>query len=212
MKKLNSIIVNSFSIATLILLNGCGGGSSSSAVESESNVNSKEANLEISPYDIPPLDESTKQIYLDAINSARAVPQDCGIHGIKQPAPPLTWNDALYSAAYEHSEDMAESDTFAHTGSGTWSDWTAQYLNLSSGSTMNDRINNNGYIYVKIAGENIAAGSKRDTAQEAIDAWILSDSHCANLMNPAYQDVGMAHVEKDNSTYIHYWTQNFGAK
>ena len=211
MKKLNSMFVISL-LTTSFLINGCGGSSSSSAVNSESSINSGEENLEISPYDAPPLDESTKQIYLDAINNARAVAQDCGIYGIMDAAPALTWNDALYSAAYEHSEDMAESNTFTHTGSGTESDWTAQFLNLPSGSSMNDRIKNNGYIYGKIVGENIAAGSKRDTAQEAIDAWILSDSHCVNLMNPAYQEVGMAHVEKDNSTYIHYWTQNFGAR
>jgi uncharacterized protein YkwD len=212
MKKLNNMIIMIFSITMIVFINGCGGSSSSSVVNSDSVTNSGKNNFDTSPYDIPPLDEFTKQTYLDAINNARATSQDCGVHGIKDAVPALTWDDALYKAAYEHSEDMAESNTFAHTGSATESDWTAQILNLPSGSTMTDRIENNGYTYWKTLGENIAAGSKRDTAQEAIDAWIVSDSHCVNLMNPAYKNVGMGHVEKDGTTYIHYWTQNFGSK
>lgn len=165
-----------------------------------------------SPYDIPAIDESPQQVYLDAINSARAVQQDCGVYGIKDPVPALAWSDALYKAAYEHSQDMAESDTFSHDGSGTESDWTAQVLNLERGSTMSDRVGNNGYTNWNTLAENIAAGSTRDTAQEVIDAWIDSDGHCLNLMNPAFKDVGMGHAEKYDSAYTHYWTQNFGAE
>ena len=201
------------SITMIVLINGCGGsGSSSDAVDGDSNIILEENYSDTSPYDIPPLDEFTKQTYLDAINNARATSQDCGVHGIKDAVPALTWDDALYKAAYEHSEDMAESNTFSHVGSGTESDWTAQIQNLTAGSTMKQRIINNGYTYGKVIGENIAAGSKRDTAQEVIDAWILSDGHCNNLMNPAYKNVGMGHVEKDGTKYIHYWTQNFGTK
>jgi len=212
MKRIIKVMVMILSITMTVLISGCGGGSSSAVVNSESIINSGEYNLDSSPYDIPPIDESTKKIYLEAINNARALPQDCGVYGIKDAVPALTWDDALYRAAYEHSEDMAESNTFAHAGSGTESDWTAQILDLTVGSTMTNRVVNNGYTYWKILGENIAAGSKRDTVQEAIDAWILSDSHCVNLMNPAYKNVGMGHVEKDGSTYIHYWTQDFGTQ
>lgn len=218
MKRLHTTIINALSITMITLITGCGGGgaSSSSAVESASSTNkdnlSTENTVDLSTsYDIPPIDASTKQVYLDAINNARAVSQDCGKYGIKDPVSALKWDEALYRAAAEHSEDLAESNTFAHAGSGTQSDWTAQVLDLTTGSTMNDRIENNGYTNWSKIGENIAAGSLRDTAQEAIDAWIESEGHCVNLMNPAYTDVAMAHVEKDGSVYIHYWTQNFGS-
>ncbi len=205
----------------ITLITGCGssgGGESSSIVQSESTTNTAEnsssyENLkeDNTAYDIPAIDESTKQVYLTAINNARAVSQNCGEYGVKDAVPALTWDDALYKAAYEHSEDLAESNTFSHDGSGTESDWTAQVQDLEAGSTMEDRIENNGYYnWIKI-GENIAAGSLRDTAKEAVDAWIESDGHCNNLMNPAYKNVGMGHVEKEGTTYIHYWTQNFGA-
>ena len=208
-------------VLVVSVITGCSGGSgdSSSTVKSESTTNttddssySENIKEDNTAYDIPVIDESSKQIYLDAINNARAVTQDCGEYGVKDAVPALTWNDALYKAAYEHSEDLAESDTFAHDGSGTESDWTAQVQDLESGSTMRDRIENNGYTNWRKIGENIAAGSLRDTAQEAVDAWIESDGHCKNLMNPDYKNVGMGHVEKDGSTYIHYWTQNFGAQ
>lgn len=221
MNRLHRMIVIALSITMITLITGCGGGgsSSSSAVENASASNADKDNLftentvdSSTYYDIPPIDASTKQVYLDAINNARAVSQDCGKYGIKDAAPALTWNGALYRAAAEHSEDLAESNTFGHTGSGTQSDWTAQVLDLEEGSTMNNRIENNGYTNWSKIAENIAAGSVRDTAQEAIDAWIESDGHCANLMNPDYKNVGMAHVEKDGSVYIHYWTQNFGTQ
>lgn len=162
--------------------------------------------------DAPIIDSTTKQVYLDAINNARALNQDCGENGIKPAVSALVWSDTLYKAAYEHSEDLAESNTFSHDGSGTDSDWTAQVLDLGRGSKFNERIENNGYTDWRTISENIAAGTYRDTAQEAVDAWIESDGHCANLMNPAFKEVGMGHVEKSDSTYTHYWTQNFGAK
>ncbi len=180
--------------------------------ETTNETTKETANETGTGYDAPSIDEETKQTYLDVINNARASTQDCGEYGIKSAVPALTWDNALYKAAYEHSEDLAESDTFSHDGSGTESDWTTQVQELESGSTMRDRIENNGYTNWTKIGENIAAGSLRDTAQEVIDAWIESDGHCKNLMNPDYKNVGMGHVEKDESTYIHYWTQNFGAQ
>ena len=163
-------------------------------------------------FDAPAIETSVKQVYLTAINNARAVHQNCGSRGIKKAVAPLKWNDALYKAAYEHSENLVKSDTFSHTGSGTPSDWTATVKELGKGSTFIERIENNGYLDYKTIGENITSGTNRNTAQIAIDAWLKSDGHCANLMNPNYTEVGMAHVEKAGTEYIHYWTQNFGAR
>ena len=161
---------------------------------------------------VPILSDDEKQEYLDAINMARSETQDCGVHGTYDPAPPLEWSDALYKAAYEHAQDMVKSNTFSHDGSGERSDWTAQYLGLERGSTMKERIEHNAYKNWKHIGENITAGTYRDTAQEAVDSWLNSDGHCANLMNPDFTEVGLAHVYGADTKYSHYWSQELGSR
>jgi len=150
-----------------------------------------------------------KQRFLDAINAARADTQDCGEEGVFDPAPALTWSDKLANAAWEHSNDLALSNTFSHDGSGTASDATAQEENLGRGSTFRERIEHQGYTNWRTIGENIAAG--QSDVQEVVDAWLASPHHCANLMNPKFKEVGMALVIKDSSDYYQYWTQDFGA-
>ncbi len=162
----------------------------------------------ISGISTPTMTAETKRDYLDAINNARAVDQDCGSAGLKSAVPALAWSDALYAVALEHSRDMALSNTFEHKGSGEESDITAQEENLGHGSSMRERIEHNGYQWSKL-GENIAAGTNTDTAPEVINQWLASDGHCANLMSPDFTEVGMAMVEESNSEYTHYWTQNF---
>ena len=151
--------------------------------------------------------DSTKQKYLDAINQARSQTQDCGYKGIKPPVPALKWNDKLYDAAYMHSNDLAETDTFSHTGSGTQSDLAAQKLHPNVGSTIKERIEYTGYVWSRY-GENIAAGY--GTVESTMIAWLDSPGHCANIMNPDFKEVGMALVVKTNSQYYDYWTQDFG--
>jgi uncharacterized protein YkwD len=162
--------------------------------------------------DVPPIDDEIKAMYLDAINTARSQTQDCGSEGVKPAVSPLTWNDMLYTAAYRQSYDLAYSNTFSHTGSGTETDVTAQALHPGQGSTTKERIEYAGYIDWKAYGENLAAGTTMDVVQEAIDAWLSSPGHCANLMNPDFTEVGMAHVENVDSDYLHYWAQVFGKR
>ena len=153
----------------------------------------------------PELD-ATKQKYLDAINQARSQTQDCGYKGIKVPVPALKWNDKLYDAAYMHSNDLAETDTFSHTGSGTQSDLVAQKLHPNLGSTVTERIEYTGYIWSRY-GENISAGY--GSVESVMTGWLNSPSHCSNIMNPNFKEVGMAFVIKTDSQYYDYWTQNF---
>ena len=185
-------------------LSGCGGGGTATPSGTSTGTTPS-----TTPFTPTPLSASTKQEYLDAINNARAVQQDCGTEGIKPAATALTWNDDLYSAAAEHSTDMATSDTFSHTGSGTQSDWTSVQMGLGRGSTATERIENNGYVWQR-NGENIAAGTNLDTVDAVLLGWLGSDGHCANIMNPNFQDIGMVMIEDPGSTYIYYWTQNFG--
>jgi uncharacterized protein YkwD len=144
---------------------------------------------------------------LDAINEARSQPRDChdGL-GLMAPSEPLTWNEDLYASAFEHSNDLAESNTFDHLGSGTEYDITGS--NEGKRSLFFERIEANGYVEYHIVGENIAGG--QSSVEEVMEAFLNSPKHCGNIMNPDYTEVGIAIVVNPDSEYGIYWTQNFG--
>ena len=156
---------------------------------------------------IPTLSETNKANYLSLINDARAVARTCGAEGYFPAVTAVTWSNKLYKSAYEHSQDLANSNTWSHNGSGTIYDWSGYAINKKS--TMQDRVATYDYQWRRIS-ENISAGTQRDTAQEAIDSWIASPGHCVNLMDPKVTQVGMALAKNTSSEYTHYWTQNFG--
>ena len=158
------------------------------------------------------LDDAVKQAYLDVINEARSEGRECGEYGYFEAADPVTWSDELYTAAYEHSYDMAISNTFSHTGSGTQSDITAEALHPGEGSSVGERIEYNGYTNWRRYGENIAAGTSMDEAAEAMEGWLESPGHCKNIMNSDFKEVGMALYYHADSHYLHYWTQDFGTR
>jgi len=167
---------------------------------------------EVSSPVTPTLDDALKQAYLDIINEARLEGRECGEYGYFAATSALTWNEHLYDAAYEHSKDMAISNTFSHTGSGTQSDETAKALHSSSGSSVGERIEHNGYTNWRRYGENIAAGTSMDEAVEAMEGWLASPGHCKNIMKPEFKEVGMAVYYNENSHYKYYWTQDFGTR
>jgi len=205
-------IIRKMSIAlTVALFIGCGGGGGGGGTPPTSQSSSITTP---DPAHAPSLDQATIDRYLKAINDERtkAGGQDCGVHGHFDPAPPLTWSDELYYAAYEHSYDMAKSDWWGHDGSGTDNDWTAKVQNLGRGSTVRERIENNNYTNWRTIGENIAGGTVMDTPEEAVDGWMNSPDHCKNIMNPNFKEVGMAVVQEPTSSLNYYWTQDFGAK
>jgi uncharacterized protein YkwD len=161
------------------------------------------------PYYAPKLNKSTKLRYLNIINEVRSHARSCGSVGYFSSAPALRWSEALYRAAYEHSNDMKKSHYFNHKGSNSLHDWTAKVQHLKRGSSFKDRIENNGYKAWKHIAENIEGGSS--TVEAAVSHWLQADRHCANIMNPIFTDVGMAHVENRGSQISHFWTQTFAA-
>lgn len=131
---------------------------------------------------------------LAAVNAYRRKGATCGANGSFPAAPDLVWNAALTQAAVVHSDDMVAGNFFSHTG--------------SNGSTVGTRVTAAGYAWRGV-GENIAAGQGTVTA--VVDGWMKSDGHCANLMNAAFRDIGVACVTGTSSnTYRTYWTQDFG--
>jgi uncharacterized protein YkwD len=129
---------------------------------------------------------------LELVNHARATPRDCGSKAFNA-APPLRWNDALAESARLHAGEMAHYDYFSHSG--------------RDGSSPGERVERAGYRYLA-TGENIAAGQMRP--EDAMAAWLNSPEHCANLMNPAFTEMGVAFAVEAKSRMGVYWTQTFG--
>ncbi|WP_296256043.1 MULTISPECIES: CAP domain-containing protein [unclassified Pseudomonas] len=134
------------------------------------------------------------QKILGLVNAARGVPQQCGGQAFDA-ASPLTWNANLASAAEGHSRSMANANYFDHKG--------------RNGGTPGDRAEMAGYIG-KAIGENIAAG--QDSTRKVVEGWLASPGHCANIMNPAFHELGAAYAVDPKSDAGIYWTAMFGVQ
>jgi uncharacterized protein YkwD len=130
---------------------------------------------------------------LARVNAVRAAGRSCGTHGNFGPAPALVWNDLLTQAATAHSLDMAAQNYFSHTS--------------LDGRSFDQRISATGYAWQRAA-ENIAAG--QNGVQQVVDGWLASDGHCANIMEGALRDIGVACVSATATTYPTYWTMDLG--
>lgn len=125
---------------------------------------------------------------LARINEARAQARQCGNQSFPA-APPLAWHGLIYQAALTHSEDMARHNFFSHTG--------------SDGSDPGIRLNTAGYAW-RSHGENIGAGYA--SVESAVRGWLNSPGHCANIMNAALSEMGLACATSTLSQYGSYWT------
>ncbi len=124
---------------------------------------------------------------LEKVNTLRVQGCKCGTTTMK-PVPSLTWNGQLMASAQAHSDDMKAHNNMNHTG--------------SDGSSFSQRITRAGYEW-RTAGENIAFGYA--TEQAVFDGWKASVTHCKNMMNPDFKDIGVARADK-------YWTMDLGSK
>lgn len=198
-------------LALLALLQACGGGggdnsnsgnsnnSDVSALPTTQTAPTAAAPAASAPASAAPAADTTCGLAnfeadaLRLVNQQRAAGASCGARGSFAPAAALAWNGQLATSAYGHSRDMADNNYFSHDS--------------QDGRTMVDRINATGYAWSTI-GENIAAGY--GGVQSVVSAWMASDGHCANLMNPRYTEFGLACARNEASHYRSYWTQNLG--
>jgi uncharacterized protein YkwD len=130
---------------------------------------------------------------LRLVNRARAVGRSCGSEGFFGPTHRLIWDGRLARAAQRHSRDMATHNFFRHRG--------------SDGTKAGKRIDDTGYNW-QTCGENIAAG--QTSIREVVNDWLASPGHCANIMDPDFEEMGLGMVRNANSQYGIYWTQVFG--
>lgn len=109
----------------------------------------------------------------------------------KQGCAPVRDNQRLDTAARLHSEDMAANDYFSHTS--------------QDGRDPGDRIAAAGYAW-STYGENIARGQQ--TAADVMNGWMNSPGHRANILNCAFNDMGMGIHDGVGGPW---WTQAFGS-
>jgi len=120
----------------------------------------------------------------EPVNDARAAGCDCG--GQFYPATgALSLHPQLQTAAIAHSNDMSARRDMNHLG--------------SDGSRVGTRLTRAGFVW-RNAGENIAWNQR--SVEQVFNAWKDSPGHCANMMNPVYEYMGLA---EENW----YWTQVF---
>ncbi|MDY0395785.1 CAP domain-containing protein [Virgibacillus halophilus] len=105
----------------------------------------------------------------------------------KEGLKPLKADVELSKVAREKSHDMAVNGYFSH--------------NSPTYGSPFDMMKSWGISY-NTAGENIAKGQK--TPQEVVNAWMNSEGHRANIMNPKFTKIGVGYSSQGN-----IWTQQF---
>lgn len=93
----------------------------------------------------------------------------------------LTLNTMLNAAAQAKAEDMVAKDYWAHTSPDGRQPWSF--------------ILATGYSY-SIAGENLAYGAL--TSESAVQAWMHSPGHRANILKPEFREVGFGYANASN--------------
>lgn len=123
---------------------------------------------------------AAEQKVIDLTNAER---QKAGIK-------PLIGDSKLSSVARTKSNDMQAKGYFSHTSP-------------TYGSPF-DMMRDFGITY-STAGENIAQGQR--TPEEVVQAWMNSEGHRRNILNPAFTHIGVGYESTGN-----HWTQQFIGK
>ncbi|CAN0590396.1 unnamed protein product [Ectocarpus sp. 12 AP-2014] len=190
-----------FSALLLVGCGGGGGGSDSSSTDSgrasavaDSSETSATA-TESTQSETVMIEGCEVDIYqaamLEQVNAARATARSCGTESFAA-AQPLTYNCPIEAAATAHSQDMATNNFFSHIG--------------SDGLRVGARATATEYDW-SVVGENIAAGY--DEVETVMDAWLESQGHCRNIMDPRFTEFAVTRVDAINVDYENYWTQVF---
>lgn len=132
---------------------------------------------------------------LTLVNNVRVVGYNCDTEGNFGAAPAVELDSVLRCSARKHSRDMARREFFAHE-------------NLD-GESPTDRMVKAGFTNWQATGENIAGG--QEDPDTVMAAWLESDGHCRNIMDPDFTRLGIGYYFDASTDYKQFWTQNFGA-
>lgn len=106
----------------------------------------------------------------------------------------LILSPELTQAAQDYAEVLARGDCFGHA--------------CGPQADLRSRVERSGYTDWTRIGENIAAGQR--SPEEVMAAWMASPGHRANILNPAFREIGIGVVNRGRSGL--YWVQIFGAR
>ena len=109
---------------------------------------------------------------------------------------PLQVHSSLEKSARWMAQDMVQHNYLRHT----------DFL----GREIDPRLPECGYEDYREIGENIAGGQL--TPEEVVTDWMRSPGHRANLLNPNFREIGVAHLFGSHTHYKHYWVQDFGMR
>jgi uncharacterized protein YkwD len=126
-------------------------------------------------------------------NMERARGGCCKEKGCFPPSSALQADALLTSSARAHALDMAEQMYFSHAS--------------MDGRTPFDRMREAGFRGCAM-GENIAAG--QPTPESVVADWRESPGHCAIMLSPAFERIGVGYRPAPTSSTPHFWVQNFG--
>ncbi len=123
--------------------------------------------------------------YAVAVNEAR----------LEQGLPPLKLNEQLCAAAQSYAETLLVTGRIQHAD--------------AQGRRADYRVTQAGYFYHRL-GENLAAGQL--CYERALEMWLQSPPHRANLLDPHYRELGVGFTANDATRYRTAWTQLLGAR
>lgn len=132
-----------------------------------------------------PKKEESNQFELEVLKLTNEMRLEHGLQTLKR-------DTKVEQVAQKKSEDMRDKNYFDHTSP-------------TYGSPF-DMLKSHGISY-RFAGENIAAGQV--TPKEVVEAWMNSQGHRENILNPNYTHLAVGYAE--GGSYLHYWTQMFTA-
>lgn len=156
----------------------------------ESGVLTQGVTFQMAPFSVSAPFETE---VLRLTNQARARGWNCAtLREGGRSLPPLKRHPRLEVAALAQSAGMALHGYFDHRST-------------LDGSTPATRVQATG-LRVEASAENIAGG--QTTPQAVVDAWLRSPGHCRNIMGD-FTHLGVAHVERPETRYRHFWTQVF---
>jgi uncharacterized protein YkwD len=136
------------------------------------------------PTTAAPTVADSEQALLDAVNAARAA------NGLAA----LTVDASLEGAARAHTENLLANGAFTHdfvdaNGSTPFGGWIGRWYRGNC------------------AGENLASGSPSLTPEQAVQLWLNSPGHRANMLSTRFTTIGVA-LQGSNGTWIA--TTDFG--
>ena len=105
----------------------------------------------------------------------------------------LTWGDSCAEAAQTRAEELVS--LYSHTRP-DGSDWNTACVEPSDGD-----------LYFE--GENLMAGNSAVSPESTVAAWMNSEAHKANILNPNFTKLSVGLYYDQNSQYKIYWSQYF---